>query len=1159
MKFERLRLVGFKSFVEPTELVIRDGLTGIVGPNGCGKSNLLEALRWVMGESSAKALRGTGAAAGGGGMEDVIFAGTARRPARNIAEVTLVLDNSGRTAPAAFNGDDRLEVARRIERGAGSDYLINARDVRQRDVQLLFADAATGAHSPALVSQGRVAAIIAARPDERRQLLEDAAGIGGLAVRRREAEIRLKAADSNLARLADLMGGAEAQAATLRRQARAAQRYRDLSTRIRAAEAAAIRQAHGEALARLEAARARALAVEAELGEAVEAETGARTAQANAAAGLPGFRQAEAEAAARLQALLTARATLLAERQAALQRRADLAAALAAAREEGDRAAARRRDAVRTRARLGEERTEATAAAQQAAEASGPAGAEVARLEAATAAAERALADAVEAHAAMLADARGVRAAAEAAEARHRRLSGERDRQVAELGRLDAGGGADAARAARDEAEAKASALAAAAEAAGEALVAAEAARRSAEDSRARAAAALSQARAEVQGLEAEAEALRRLQVRPDARAARLALEAAPGFEAALAAALGEDAAAAAGPAPAGAPPARRWLGAAPRDGDPPLPPGVAPLAPQVRAPPELGRRMAQVGVVDAPPDAALLAALSPGQRLVTRDGWLWRWDGFVAPPGGAAGAVAEAMRQSNRLAELERLLEDPRARMLAADAEVERQKAALVAAQAAERAAIAARGEAARARDQATARLEGLRNTLAAAEARRTAVQAGIARLGAECEGAAAELAAARAAVAALPDSGAAAERVADARRGAERARAELARARADLAGLVRGRAEAEARAQAIGREIDGWDARAREDAAAAEALAGRIAALEAEHEKLLGAPEAIGARLALLEADVATAEDARARAGEAVVGAELALAGLDQAARARAAHVADLREARAAARSQEEAAAERLDAVVAEAQERFGGLPAPPAGADAESAEAAAAPGLLEALRAERDRLGAVNLVAEAELRTLEETLARQAAEKAELETAIARLRGSIGALNREGRARLLEAFRQVDAHFRDLFLTLFGGGQAELALVDSDDPLEAGLEIRAQPPGKRLQSLSLLSGGEQALTAIALIFALFRTRPAPICVLDEVDAPLDDANVERFCRLLAHMAETTDTRFLVVTHNMISMAAMHRLYGVTMGEPGVSRLVSVALAEAEALVAA
>jgi chromosome segregation protein len=248
-------------------------------------------------------------------------------------------------------------------------------------------------------------------------------------------------------------------------------------------------------------------------------------------------------------------------------------------------------------------------------------------------------------------------------------------------------------------------------------------------------------------------------------------------------------------------------------------------------------------------------------------------------------------------------------------------------------------------------------------------------------------------------------------------------------------------------------------------------------------------------------------------------------------------------------------VEALAADAEARFGqapgSLPAPPADTDAEALAAR-----LATLTAERERLGAVNLRADIELGEIEATLETQGREKAELETAIARLRGSIGALNREGRARLMTAFAEVDRHFRDLFTTLFGGGAAELLLVESDDPLEAGLEIRAQPPGKKLQSLSLLSGGEQALTAVALIFALFLTNPAPICVLDEVDAPLDDANVERFTRLLHHMAETTATRFLIVTHNAVTMAAMHRLYGVTMGEPGVSQLVSVDLEAATRL---
>ena len=214
---------------------------------------------------------------------------------------------------------------------------------------------------------------------------------------------------------------------------------------------------------------------------------------------------------------------------------------------------------------------------------------------------------------------------------------------------------------------------------------------------------------------------------------------------------------------------------------------------------------------------------------------------------------------------------------------------------------------------------------------------------------------------------------------------------------------------------------------------------------------------------------------------------------------------------------------------------------------------------MQASRERIGPVNLIAADELSELEEEQEKGVGESAELTEAINRLRGSIGSLNREGRQRLLTAFEAVDEHFRRLFTTLFDGGKAHLALIDSDDPLEAGLEIMAQPPGKKLASLTLLSGGEQALTAVALIFGLFLTNPAPICVLDEVDAPLDDANIERFCDLLDVMNRETDTRYLIVTHNAVTMSRMHRLFGVTMVEQGVSRLVSVDLGGAEELLAA
>ncbi|MFZ2006493.1 MAG: AAA family ATPase, partial [Stellaceae bacterium] len=230
MQVERLRLAGFKSFVDATELPIEPGLTGIVGPNGCGKSNLVEALRWVMGEASARRLRG-------GEMDDVIFAGSASRPSRNIAEVSLTIDNATRDAPVAFNDRDAIEIVRRIDRGSGSGYRVNGRESRARDVQLLFADAATGSHSAGIVSQGRIGALIAAKPAERRLLLDEAAGTAGLHQRRHEAELKLKGAEDNLLRVDDVVVTMTAQLDSLKKQARQAQRYRRLSEQIRRTEA----------------------------------------------------------------------------------------------------------------------------------------------------------------------------------------------------------------------------------------------------------------------------------------------------------------------------------------------------------------------------------------------------------------------------------------------------------------------------------------------------------------------------------------------------------------------------------------------------------------------------------------------------------------------------------------------------------------------------------------------------------------------------------------------------------------------------------------------------------------------------------------------------------------------------------------------------------
>ena len=322
MKFTKLRIAGFKTFVEPTDFLIEPGLTGIVGPNGCGKSNLVEAMRWVMGENSSKNMRASG-------MDDVIFAGGGGRPARNMAEVALVLDNGARDAPAAFNDAEVIEVSRRIEREAGSTYRVNGREVRAKDVQLLFADASSGARSPAMVRQGQIGELIAAKPQERRRILEEAAGVAGLHSRRHEAELRLKAAADNLTRLDDILQQLDAQSKGLERQARQAARYRDLAAAIRRTEALRALIDHKEAARALAEAEAELERLGLEVAERTRLQAEAARVQAIAAHALPPLREAELERGGELQRLIIAREALDGEEKRAAARTSELARRIA--------------------------------------------------------------------------------------------------------------------------------------------------------------------------------------------------------------------------------------------------------------------------------------------------------------------------------------------------------------------------------------------------------------------------------------------------------------------------------------------------------------------------------------------------------------------------------------------------------------------------------------------------------------------------------------------------------------------------------------------------------------------------------------------------------------------------------------------------------------
>ena len=1150
MQFVTLRLTGFKSFVEPTELAIEPGITGVVGPNGCGKSNLVEALRWVMGEASAKSMRGAG-------MDDVIFGGTHDRPARNIAEVTLTIDNSAGTAPSLFDGTERLDVMRRIERGAGSDYRVNGRSVRARDVQLLFQDNATGAGSPALVGQGRVGALIAAKPSERRVLLEEAAGIVGLHGRRHEAELRLRAAENNLLRLDDVIGAMETQLAGLKKQARQAARYRSLSDRIRQAEAVVLYLRWADVRVRAEAADHALRLAEASVAERTAVTSRAAAEQAEAAAALPPLRQAAAEAAAAVQRLEVARAGLAEEERRVAEARGEAERRLAQITRDVDRERSLAQEAENALARLDAERQRLVAAQS---------GEERAREGASSAVAEAR--DTVSKHEADVA-ALTERVAAD--EARRDALARRVNAAQALEGRL-AGRWQDAVRQHReleskaaaapslDEAEERMAAGDRALEDARAKAEQAEADRLAADQHQTACRTAAQTADAEVAKLTAEANGIRSAlaATAPDhgLPSALDAISVAPGYEAALAAGLGEAASASLDPA---AP--LYWHPLPPPGECPPWPDGVEPLADKTQGPEPLRRRLTHIGVVDDPARApSLLGALRPGQRLVSRDGRRWHWDGLVALGEPAAGTAAR-LRQRNRMAELDREIADARARAESVAADLAQADDAQARARGSEKAAREAARAAAAAAAETRDRHAAMARDAAARSDRLSALNEAIERLAAERSDAERELAEARTELAGLADPAGQRTQLAETRAALAEHRAELGRRQAAFDAVEREAAGRRRRLDGIARDRADWQARATGAGQRLAELDERADEARATLDTLARRPAGLAARLDALLDEMTKAEATRREAGDRLVAAEGRQTEADRAAKAAESALSAAREQRVRAEAEVAAAETAASAVRERVAERLQCRPdalVELAGMKegATLPEAAAAEARLDRLLRERDSVGPVNLRADTEASELQERIDGLLAERKDLVAAIGRLRHGISSLNKEARERLLNSFETVDKHFQSLFARLFGGGRAHLRLTEAEDPLDAGLEIMASPPGKRLQHLSLLSGGEQTLTATALLFAVFLTNPAPICVLDEVDAPLDDANVDRFCSLLEDLAHGGSTRFLVITHHRMTMARVDRLFGVTMPEKGISQLVSVDLDRAVAL---
>ncbi len=1145
MKLTRLRLHGFKSFVEPTDFVIEPGLTGVVGPNGCGKSNLVEALRWAMGETSHKSLRAAD-------MDAVIFAGSGNRPSRNHAEVVMTIDNADRTAPAAVNDREILEISRRIEREAGSVYRINGRDVRARDVQILFADAATGARSPALVHQGKIGEIIQAKPEQRRRVLEDAAGVAGLHARRHEAELRLKAAETNLLRVEDVIGQLAGQIDGLKKQARQAIRYREVAAKVRKTEAMLFHLRWLEANSDVaDAGHTHDLSVR-EMAERTREQAEAARIQAIRASELPALRESEARAAAGLQRLTNAREMLDREEERAKERVAELDRRLTQFSADVAREQQQSSDAEVALQRLDAEDTELKDEIKSRVEQRSGVDERVSEAEATLATAERLFTELTTA----LADLTARRNQLEAGVRTHRDRLARLDQEVAGV------------QAEEQKLQQETSglgdieALAGARETAQQALAQSELATQTSEFSHVAARQKLEAARAplndadkRVQRLETEARTISKL---VNGETKNLwppiidGVTVAKGYEKALGAALGDDLDA---PVDPSAP--MRWTNAGVTEGDPALPEGVESLAAHVQAPSELRRRLAQIGVVAKERGAALVSQLKTGQRLVSPEGDVWRWDGFVAAahaPTGAARRLAERARLVDIETELEQARIDASARRQALETAEAELKAAAAAETSAREAWRAAQREADAARERhATTEREINRHA-----ARKSALTEAHNRLNADLTEAFGAHETAAAALAELPASLDTETRLAAVRSDIDGHRRMAAQVRAEAQALAREAELADRRLQAILAERNQWQNRKAGAASQIATIEARITEVTAERAELDNAPAAFAEKRRALIGEIESAETARRVAADALAAAESLMAETDRAAKISLEALSSSREACARAEERMEGSKRRLADIEREIRDM---LEIEPQGvaALAEIEPGTALPPLaeieesLEKLRRDRERLGAVNLRAEEELREVEAQHTALTTERDDLVEAIKRLRQGIQSLNREARERLLTSFEIVNSHFKRLFVELFGGGEAALHLIESDDPLEAGLEIIAKPPGKKPQTLSLLSGGEQALTALALIFAVFLTNPSPICVLDEVDAPLDDHNVERFCNLLHEMTGSTETRFIIITHNPITMARMNRLFGVTMAERGVSQLVSVDLENA------
>ena len=1136
MKFQSVRISGFKSFLEPTEIQMNRGLTGVVGPNGCGKSNIVEAIKWIMGENSARQMRGDG-------MDDVIFSGTNERPSRNFAEVSIKLDNSEKKAPAIFNHYDEIEITRKIEREKGSVYRVNGKQVRARDIQLIFADNGTGARSSGIVGQGRIAQIIDSNPEDRRVILEEAANIKGLHSRRHEAELKLKGASDNLDRLSDIEQTYKEQLIELEKQGRKAARYRSVGERIRKAEATLFFNLMNNA-------KKEANDLDIQLKNANENVSQGQIkvaehtkSQLHLANKIPDLKKDEAEKAATLQTLNITKIKLDEEKSSAQNTLQNIINQINLINNDIARESEIKEDAKKSLSNLLTEEKNLKEDSENFSTKITKATDLVKKLRSISDAADDKLSTITSEIYSIKSDKsdlekriKNLKQKIEVTQNQLANFNIEDDKNrfkldkekiinikklIQENNQLNDGYNVELEKLEKLETrlvEEKNTAV------------------------------------FEFNKVNLEFDSLSTLLGRDTLNSNTLekTIGNINNLEEAIGSVLGETLLAPILSDDQSTENATYWREDFKTISTASLPESVIPIVTKITKSSILDTALKGVGIVDNKEIAfKLQKELTFGQALTTPSGGLWRWDGFVQPQG-VQNSYSERLQQIARLRLLQNKLPSLKEKQSLSEKRlkecfnnIKKYKDDLANLQVKLASLISESNELELQNTKVESKLlssEALIKELKNTE--RMSLEE-LSELEKEFNNSLN-----------LPSLLAEELKV---RNNADQSRNELTDAMAAEQQIKSEESFQSRNLIQLGHQKENWKVREEEAKTRLISLEERLKASQDEKNRLSTLPESFEKKEAELNTKIEEAISNRNIAADQLVKNETSLNDADKLVREAEKAVSTLREemikieallnlSKAKIQNIEERVFEKLKIKSTELNKFINTKVEDQPIKSIEILEKT-----LQRLLNERETLGAVNLRAEDEMNEMLNKIEVMSKERVDLEEAIAKLRSGIFELNKEGRQRLKESFEEVNENFKQLFQKLFGGGNAELRLVGNEDPLQAGLEVLASPPGKKMQLLSLLSGGEQALTAISLIFSVFLCNPAPICILDEVDAPLDDTNVGRFCDLLNQIVDETNTYFMVITHHRLTMAKMDRLFGVTMEQKGISKLVSVDLEQA------